>query len=228
MSIPRRFRLFLGAVAAVATVGVPLTLAVTPASAHTDDGGTITWTGNGTDNGLCGGQEDLGITVPTNEQAWLFILTQPGAGPWTITTQFSPAGDTSGSGTHEGNGSVHFIVFSPLGATLIAASAVTGTENSNLVVSGCQDGAAGPPTTPTSTPTTPTTNGTSTTPTTTQPATSPATPGGSTTTTSHPVTSPIAFTGANTGATAAAALLLIGLGTALMLVSRRRRPEQSS
>jgi hypothetical protein len=44
------------------------------------------------------------------------------------------------TGTQQGNGAVHFILFTPLGAQLTSASAVTGTTHSVLTVSGCQFG----------------------------------------------------------------------------------------
>lgn len=97
--------------------------------------GTVTWTGNGTTNGQCGSSENLGLTVPPGQQAWLFILTSPGTGPFELTTNL---GDVSG--TQMGDGSVHFILFTPLDATLTSASAVTGTAHSVLTVSGCQFG----------------------------------------------------------------------------------------
>jgi hypothetical protein len=96
----------------------------------------VTWNGNGTTNGQCDNSEDLGVTVPNGEQAWLFILTSPGTGPFELTTNLGDA-----SGTQEGNGSVHFILLTPLGATLTSATAVTGTAHSVLTVSGCQFGA---------------------------------------------------------------------------------------
>src|SRR6185312_15517268 len=124
-----RFRA-VAAIAATATaLSISLGMVGSPAGAA---GGTITWAGNGTNAGLCASSESLPVTVPDGEQAWLFILTSPGTGPFTISTAFSPSGDTSATGTQQGNGkgSVHFIVFSPLGATLTSASAMTGTDHS--------------------------------------------------------------------------------------------------
>ncbi|HWF15525.1 MAG TPA: hypothetical protein VG244_05035 [Acidimicrobiales bacterium] len=98
--------------------------------------GTVTWTGNGTTNGLCNGTEtDLG-PIPNGEQAWLFILTSPGSDPFELTTNLGDA-----TGTPQGNGSIHFVLFTPLDAILTSASAVTGTGTSILTVSGCQLGA---------------------------------------------------------------------------------------
>jgi hypothetical protein len=97
------------------------------------------WTGNGTTNGFC---DDLrsDSTVAAGQQEWLFILTSPGTGPWSLTTSFSPAAQTPSnpiSGVQEGGGSVHFTVTTGIGAKLLSASATNGTDNSVLTVSHC-------------------------------------------------------------------------------------------
>jgi hypothetical protein len=76
----------------------------------------------------------------------LFILTQPGSAPFELTTNLGDA-----SGTQQGNGSVHFVLFSTLGDLLTSASAVTGTDGSVLTVSHCWNGDPLIPTTITTT-----------------------------------------------------------------------------
>ncbi|HSX18136.1 MAG TPA: Ig-like domain-containing protein [Candidatus Saccharimonadales bacterium] len=101
-----------------------------------------TWTGNGTTNGFCS-DVSSDNTVPAGEQRWLFILTSPGTGPWSLTTSFSPSfQDPIGaiSGIQQGNGSIHFTVFTNIGAQLLSASATNGTDNSVLTVSHCETG----------------------------------------------------------------------------------------
>jgi hypothetical protein len=100
----------------------------------------IEWTGQGTTNGLCNNlQTDPNVTG----QIWLFILTQPGPGTWSLTTTFSPGTQTPSNpiiGTQQAGGSVHFSVTTTIGATLLSASAtssVDGAPGGNLVVSHC-------------------------------------------------------------------------------------------
>lgn len=106
---------------------------VAPASA-TD------WTGNGTTNGFC---NSTSSNPSITGQNWLFILTSPGTGPWTLTATFDPATTPSpitANGAQQGNGSVHFTVNTAAGAQLKSASATGGTDKSNLVVSHCEVG----------------------------------------------------------------------------------------
>ena len=248
MRIPRRFgKRFLGGAAAatatLAAVCVPLTLGAGAPSGATAVG-TVTWSGNGTTNGQCDNMNEGLTGVPDNEQGWLFILTSPGTGPWTLTTSFSPDLQPPGgpwSGTQEGGGSVHFVAYSPIGATLQSASAVTGTDNSNLTVSGCTDGNSTTTTTTTTTSTTTTTTTVpdTTTTTTTAPTTTTTGPTSSglvtsptsapTTTTTQPATkAAIAFTGADIGAMGAAGMALVGLGVGLVAISRRRHEQGQS
>jgi len=210
-----------------------------PTLAASADPPTITWTGNGTTNGMRSNSENLGLTVPDGQQAWLFILTSPGTGSFELTTNLGDA-----TGVQQGDGSVHFILFSPLNAVLTSASAVTGTDTSVLTVSGCQFGA--PASSTTTTTTTTTTSTTSTT--TVTSGTTPGNSGGTSDVTTSPSTSSIsagpssataspavqsangsglAFTGANVPALLASGLLLIATGSALVLTSRRRRNRQS-
>jgi hypothetical protein len=101
---------------------------------------TITWTGNGTSNGLC---SDVSSDPNVTGQEWLFILTSPGPGPWTLTTSFSPSAQSPANpiaGVQQGGGSIHFTVDTAIGAKLLSASATNGTENSNLTVSHCTVG----------------------------------------------------------------------------------------
>jgi hypothetical protein len=202
-----------------------------PAGAASDPP-TVTWDGNGTTNGMCTNSEDLGVTVPDGQQAWLFILTSPGSDPFQLTTNLGNA-----TGTQEGDGSVHFLLFTSLDAVLTSASAVTGTTHSVLTVSGCQFGAAASTTT-TSTTTTSTTTVTSGTTgnsgSTSGVATSASTSAGQSTASSSPTAqstanhSGLAFTGAHVSALLASGLLLIATGSALVFASGRRRRRQSA
>ncbi len=109
---------------------------------HTCTQSDVTWTGNGTNNGYCSSfEEDANLNPGPNQQGWLFILTSPyPTGPWTLTATFDPGGTKTVTGVQQGNGSVHFIVYSPAGAQLLSASATYGIEqkNSILTVSHCE------------------------------------------------------------------------------------------
>src|SRR5215204_1765739 len=100
----------------------------------------VEWDGNnGATGGLCN-TVNQDPTVPAGQQRWLFILTQPDAGPtWTMTAVFNPPAITPMpvSGVQQGGGSVHFTVFTPLGAQLVSASTNDGTDKSNLTVNHC-------------------------------------------------------------------------------------------
>jgi hypothetical protein len=118
----------------LAVLGTLLAGAIHPASAE-----TIVWTGNGTSNGVCSNIGDFDDLDPEpGEQGWLFILTSPDPGPWTLTATFNPGGVVMESGVQQGNGSIHFVVYSPAGATLQSASATNGSEMSVLTVSHCE------------------------------------------------------------------------------------------
>ena len=100
---------------------------------------TTTWDGNGTANGFCT-DNTSDTSVPAGQQQWLFILTSPGAGPWTLTAHFDPATSPDPavvSGVQQGGGSIHFTVNTAIGAKLLSASATNGTANSVLTVSHC-------------------------------------------------------------------------------------------
>jgi hypothetical protein len=175
---PRTQRTRRGLVATRTLVALAVTVAwflvvVQPASAD-----TIVWTGNGTNNGFCS-EVSQDPNVPPGMQQWLFILTSPGSGPWTLTTDFQNSSPVPVAGVQQGNGSVHFTVLTSAGDQLLSASATNGTANSVLTVSHCETGPMETTTTTTTTTTTPaTTTPATTTPATTTPATTtPAAPG---------------------------------------------------
>ncbi|MBI3342506.1 hypothetical protein HY024_05280 [Candidatus Curtissbacteria bacterium] len=121
------------------------TPAPTPTITPTPSPITISWHGNGTTNGLCssiGNFDDL--NPQPGQQGWLFILTSPIAtGPYLLTTTFNPSTQTPNNpitGVKKANGSVHFVVYTTIGATLVSASATFGTANSILTVSHCEKG----------------------------------------------------------------------------------------
>jgi hypothetical protein len=120
---------------------------VQPAAA----GNNVVWTGNGTNNGFCS-DVSQDPSVPPGMQQWLFILTSPGSGPWTLTANFQNSGQKTASGVQQGNGSVHFTVLTSAGDQLLSASATNGTASSVLTVSHCEVGP--PPPSTTSPPTT--------------------------------------------------------------------------
>ena len=108
---------------------------------------TVPWTGNGTTNGFC--TDNSANPVTSSAQVWLFILTSPDAGPWTLTTVFQNSSTSPVSGEQQGNGSVHFFVTTSVDDKLLSASATNGTETSVLTVSDCTPGTAPPTTTTT-------------------------------------------------------------------------------
>jgi LPXTG-motif cell wall-anchored protein len=140
--------------AAAAAVGLALVFGGGTAWAA---GSTVTWTGNGTNHGICenvGPSDDL--HPQAGQQGWLFILTSPfdNSGS-TLTVTFDPAGSVPPSPVpnlpKNGNGSYHFAVYSSLGAKLVSASATNGTQGQSiLTVSHCTDGTpvGTPPSTP--------------------------------------------------------------------------------
>jgi hypothetical protein len=137
-------RMFL--VSAVAVSGALIAFAGTASAV------TVEWTGNGTTNGQC--TDNTADPNVSNTQEWLFILTNPGPGPWDLTATFQDSGKKTASGVQQGNGSVHFTVITSVDDTLLSASATNGTDQSNLTVSHCQPG---PPSATTTTTTTTTT-----------------------------------------------------------------------
>ncbi|HEX4161257.1 MAG TPA: hypothetical protein VHZ05_02095 [Acidimicrobiales bacterium] len=115
-----------------------------PTAGSINDGSTVIWTGNGTVDGTCKSfQDDTDFDpIPAGDMAWLFILTHPGAAPYNLTTNL---GDAT---PNKVVGSVHFILYTPLGSTLTSASATNGNgENSVLTVSHCENGTPAIPTT---------------------------------------------------------------------------------
>jgi hypothetical protein len=117
-----------------------------PRSASAD----IAWTGNGTTEGVCNRfQGDTKLTPGAGEQGWLFILTSPGSGPWTLSAVFDPATTPSpatANGVLKGNGAVQFVVYSAADAKLVSAEVQGGTNGSSvLTVSHCSKGDEPPP-----------------------------------------------------------------------------------
>lgn len=253
-SVPTRSRLGDVALAAGLVFGgagvVGLAAAPSAGASAQGQGQTVTWHGNGTDNGYCSNMDEGLSGVPAGEEGWLFILTSPTSGPWSLTASFSPGGTATASGTQMGNnGAVHFVVYSQRGAQLLAASATDGSQNSVLTVSGCTNGDQTTTTTTTTT-TKPTTTTTTTVPTsttvpsstttkptstTTPTVTVPSRPGGGSATTAGSSTSPTAGQ-ALPGATAVhtgqpwsgsrpveLALVALGVGLIGLGVWQRRR-----
>jgi hypothetical protein len=111
---------------------------------------TIAWEGNGADDGLCNNIGAFGDLEPgAGQQGWLFILTNPDNVPdWTLTAIFDdPTGEVVVVEDEQqggGNSSVHFVLYTSVGATLESASATGGSLQSNLVVSHCEIGEGGP------------------------------------------------------------------------------------
>ena len=106
-------------------------------------GAVTPWEGQGTDeNGACSNVSGSGSV-----QTWHFILTQPGAGPFNLTAEFTDSGTQTDVGEQQGQGAVHFFVTTSAGDTLESAFATGGTANSVLTVSDCVLSAGPPPTT---------------------------------------------------------------------------------
>jgi hypothetical protein len=85
---------------ALAVTAAWFMVVVQPAAAD-----TIPYQGNGTNaNGTCG-QVTEDANVPPGMQQWLFILTSPGPGPWTLTANFQNSGTKTAAGVQQGNGS---------------------------------------------------------------------------------------------------------------------------
>ena len=55
---------------------------------------------------------DPNINPDPGQTGYLFILTNPGAGPWNLTITFNPGGQQVVPGVQQGNGSIHFIAYS--------------------------------------------------------------------------------------------------------------------
>jgi LPXTG-motif cell wall-anchored protein len=137
--------------AAAAVVGLALvfgggTAWAVPSRAMTAlDNPTIIWDHHGTNaDGICsniGNSDDL--NPPQGQEGWVFILTSPAGDTSTLTFDFNPDAITQSPlspGEKEANGSIHFVVYTPLGAALQSASATNGTGNSQLNVSHCENG----------------------------------------------------------------------------------------
>jgi LPXTG-motif cell wall-anchored protein len=114
------------------------------------DGTTVVWNGNGTnEDGTCknvGSSDDLDPSA--NQEGWVFILTHPAGDTSDLTFDFNPDAVTPSpvAGDKKGNGSIHFVVYTPIGAALQTAQATNGTADSVLTVSHCEDGSKVPPT----------------------------------------------------------------------------------
>ena len=125
-----------GLLGAIFLAAIGIFLAGTVENANAE---TVVWSGNGTNDGVC---SDIGefddLDPGPGEQGWLFILTSPDPGPWTLTATFNPGGVEMASGVQQGNGSIHFVVYSPADATLVSASATNGSDLSVLTVSHCE------------------------------------------------------------------------------------------
>jgi hypothetical protein len=178
---------------------------------------TTLWNGNGTSDGFCGGFSEGLTGVPPGDEGWLFVLTSPDPGPWELTAKFAHSGTLLAAGTQNGNGSVHFVVFTSAGDQLLSASSTNGGHN--LVVSGCT---LGPKTGPYG----PTTGGSTVTPATVEPSTPVIAPSSVTPPfhTSGPTST--AFTGAELALMITIGAIAIGVGGMLVLGSRRRRRSE--
>jgi hypothetical protein len=138
-------RLFLAAsvAAAALSIGGAALLNAAPAGAST--GTTVAWTGLGSDNLTNGGctnptkpADDL--TPPPGDEGWLFILNSvsPTSG-WTVTATFSGGLTVSTGVTQVQSQNDHFALYTPLGATLVSATATnTGSATfGNFTLSHC-------------------------------------------------------------------------------------------
>jgi len=107
----------------------------------------VDWTGNGTTDGACNDVREYADLDPgPGQQGWLFILTSPYDGSGSdLNATFSDGSQGPIAGTYKGGGvgSYHYAVYTAAGATLLAASATNGTENSVLTVSHCEMGGGG-------------------------------------------------------------------------------------
>jgi LPXTG-motif cell wall-anchored protein len=112
----------------------------------------VHWVGNGTNYDKTTGEgtcEHVGKSDDLNpgqgQEGWLFILTSPSGSTSQLSFAFDPASALYDStspvdGDKKGNGSIHFVVYSSIGAKLASATATNGTANSVLTVSHCTDG----------------------------------------------------------------------------------------
>lgn len=150
-----RVTVWMGSAVAVLSLGLLIGSAENAGASPARQSQTVTWHGNGTNGGLCSNLNEGLTGVPPGEQGWLFILTSPASGPWALTATFNPGATMTTGGTQMGQGSIHFVVYTTVGATLVSASATHGSAHSVLTVSGCT--ANGEPTTTVPTTTTPTT-----------------------------------------------------------------------
>lgn len=123
--------------------------------------GVVPWTKNGTTEGVCnsvGSYDDL--DPQPGQQGWLFVMTKPfdNSGS-TLTYTFSDGTTGTATGSYvandqsNGGATYHYVVYAPIGAKLVSASATNGTVGlrsngttevvSNLVVSHCEEGGGG-------------------------------------------------------------------------------------
>jgi hypothetical protein len=101
---------------------------------------TVTWNGNGTDDGVC---SDISIdeNVDEGRQVWQFNLTSTGDGPNALTASFDDGTTVSGQVQDEMTGPVaKWYIETDAGAVLESATAVDGTANSVLTISHCTVG----------------------------------------------------------------------------------------
>ena len=99
----------------------------------------VEWKGNGTTDGLCS-ENTYDSSVEQGKQRWLFVLTSPyQTASWTLEAKFEPNTSVEIKEVRKNaNGSVHFIVYTAVGAELKGATATGGTANSVLTVSHCE------------------------------------------------------------------------------------------
>jgi hypothetical protein len=115
-----------------------LLLAIGPAAA----GAVTSREGQGTDeNGTCSNVSGSGTV-----QTWQFILTQPGAGPFKLTAEFTDSGTKTDVGEQSGDGAVHIFVPATRWSRRLRRA---GRANSGLTVSDCVLSGEAPPMTTT-------------------------------------------------------------------------------
>ena len=196
---------------------------------------TIVYTGNGSAEGgntpgpwTCGSfQDDPNINPDPGQTGYLFILTNPGAGPWNLTITFNPGGQQVVPGVQQGNGSIHFIVYADQGAVITAASASGGTSDSNLTMSHCTQGALVTTTSSLAEETT-TTTVVSTSTSGVSESSVPASVLGETVTVAPAATSAqLAFTGGIQWGLVAGGIALMIAGASLVVAARRPAPRRS-
>lgn len=123
------FLTLVGLLVALFAAFAPSAGATTPAPGSTDEA----WTGNGGNTCSKFVNDDRG-------DGWLFILTDPGAGPWSLYAEFDDTGWVGPvAGTQKGKGAVQFWVDADTGDTLLQAFAGPQdlNKNGNLTLSHC-------------------------------------------------------------------------------------------